>query len=60
MTTKKIFAANWKLNKTPEEAREFVISFKNEVFKKTDFFADKEIIKVLRNTNITNVLINAL
>lgn len=40
----KIFAANWKLNKTPEEAREFVISFKNEVFKKTDFFADKEII----------------
>ena len=40
----KIFAANWKLNKTPEEAREFVIGFKNEVFKKSDFFMSKEII----------------
>jgi len=44
MKTKKIFAANWKLNKTPEEAREFVISFKNKVFEKTDFFKNKEII----------------
>lgn len=41
---KKIFAANWKLNKTPEETREFIIQFKNEVFKKDLFFKDKEII----------------
>lgn len=41
---KKIFAANWKLNKTPEQARDFVISFKNEVFKKSDFFSNKEVI----------------
>ncbi len=41
---KKIFAANWKLNKTPEQAREFVIQFKNEVFKHANFFDDKEII----------------
>ena len=41
---KKIFAANWKLNKTPEEAREFIIKFKNEVFKKPFFFENKEVI----------------
>ena len=41
---KKIFAANWKLNKTPEEAREFIIKFKNEVFKLTGFFNTKEVI----------------
>ncbi len=45
---KKIFAANWKLNKNPEQAREFIIQFKNEVFKmnnfSADFFANKEII----------------
>ncbi|MBY0555315.1 triose-phosphate isomerase [bacterium] len=42
--SKKIFAANWKLNKTPEEAREFVIKFKNDVFKTPDFFKGKEVI----------------
>lgn len=42
--SKKIFAANWKLNKTPEEAREFIIKFKNDVFKTADFFNGKEII----------------
>lgn len=42
--SKKIFAANWKLNKTPEEAREFIIKFKNEVFKLNQFFDNKEII----------------
>lgn len=41
---KKIFAANWKLNKTPEEVREFIISFKNLVFKIPDFFGNHEII----------------
>ena len=41
--SKKIFAANWKLNKTPEEAREFIIKFKNEVFKNSDFFKSREI-----------------
>lgn len=41
---KKIFAANWKLNKNPEQAREFVIQFKNEVFKNKDFFTQNEII----------------
>lgn len=41
---KKIFAANWKLNKTPEEAREFVIKLKNDAFKLSDFFEKKEII----------------
>ena len=41
--SKKIFAANWKLNKTPEEAREFVIKFKNEVFKNLDFFKSREV-----------------
>lgn len=41
---KKIFAANWKLNKTPEEAREFIIQFKNEVFKQPGFFNSKEVI----------------
>lgn len=41
---KKVFAANWKLNKTPEEAREFIIKFKNEVFKVPGFFNTREII----------------
>ncbi len=41
---KKIFAANWKLNKTPEEAREFVIKLKNEVFKVPGFFDTREVI----------------
>ncbi|MBC7420174.1 MAG: triose-phosphate isomerase [Bdellovibrio sp.] len=41
---KKIFAANWKLNKTPEQAREFVIQFKNEAFKHADFFKTCEVI----------------
>jgi triosephosphate isomerase len=40
----KIFAANWKLNKTPEEAREFVIKFKNDIYKTPDFFNGKEVI----------------
>ena len=41
--SKKIFAANWKLNKTPEEARQFVINLKNEAFKIPNFFKDHEI-----------------
>lgn len=41
---KKIFAANWKLNKTPEESREFIINFKNIIFKIDDFFEKNEII----------------
>ena len=41
---KKIFAANWKLNKTPEQSREFIIQFKNETFKYADFFSKSEII----------------
>ncbi len=41
---KKIFAANWKLNKTPEQARQFIIEFKNEVFKHKDFFNEREVI----------------
>lgn len=42
--SKKIFAANWKLNKTPEEARQFVISFKNAAFKVPDFYNSREVI----------------
>jgi triosephosphate isomerase len=41
--SKKIFAANWKLNKTPEEAREFLIKLKNEAFKIQNFFQNREI-----------------
>ncbi|MGZ3692067.1 MAG: triose-phosphate isomerase [Pseudobdellovibrio sp.] len=41
--SKKIFAANWKLNKTPEEARQFLIQFKNEAFKRENFFQKNEI-----------------
>ncbi len=44
MATKKIFAANWKLNKSPEQARTFVIQFKSEVFKHDTFFANREVI----------------
>lgn len=40
---KKIFAANWKLNKTPEEAREFIIKLKNEIFKTPNFFQTREL-----------------
>lgn len=40
---KKIFAANWKLNKSPEQAREFLIQFKNEAFKTENFFATREV-----------------
>lgn len=40
----KIFAANWKLNKTPDESRQFVVQLKNEIFKKSDFFEKNEII----------------
>ncbi len=42
--SKKIFAANWKLNKTPEESREFVIQFKNQIFQNTNFFENREVI----------------
>ena len=42
--SKKIFAANWKLNKTPEEARQFVINFKNTAYKIADFYTQREII----------------
>jgi triosephosphate isomerase len=41
---KKIFAANWKLNKTPEEARQFIINFKNAAYKIADFYQSREII----------------
>lgn len=41
---KKIFAANWKLNKTPDESREFVIDLKNSVFSEADFFSNCELI----------------
>ncbi len=41
---KKIFAANWKLNKNPERSREFIIQFKNEIFKTQNFFQTREII----------------
>ena len=41
---KKIFAANWKLNKTPEQAREFLIQFKNEAFKTANFFDTREVL----------------
>lgn len=42
--SKKIFAANWKLNKTPEESREFVIQLKNQIFQNTNFFESREVI----------------
>lgn len=42
--TKKIFAANWKLNKTPDEARDFVTAFKNEAFKREEFWHKSEVI----------------
>lgn len=42
--SKKIFAANWKLNKTPEEAREFIINLKNEAYKKKGFYEGRELI----------------
>lgn len=42
--SKKIFAANWKLNKTPEESREFIIQFKNQIFQNTNFFENREVI----------------
>lgn len=41
---KKIFAANWKLNKTPDEARNFVTSLKNEIFKRPAFWDKNEVI----------------
>lgn len=42
---KKIFAANWKLNKTPEESREFLIQFKNEAFRSVaNFFSTREVL----------------
>ena len=44
MSEKKIFAANWKLNKTPEEARQFVILLKNEAFKIANFFDSREVL----------------
>ena len=42
--SKKIFAANWKLNKTPEEARQFIIALKNAAFNVPDFFTSREVI----------------
>lgn len=40
---KKIFAANWKLNKTPNESAQFVIDFKNQIAAQTDFFTTNEV-----------------
>jgi triosephosphate isomerase len=41
---KKIFAANWKLNKTPAQAREFLSLFKAEASKTTDFYKTREVL----------------
>lgn len=42
--SKKIFAANWKLNKTPDETRSFIVQFKNEIFKFSNFFENNEVL----------------
>ena len=41
MNNKKIFAANWKLNKTPTESGQFVYDFKNQIIFEDHFFHDK-------------------
>lgn len=41
---KKIFAANWKLNKSPEQAREFITQFKNQISNFENFFQSREIL----------------
>lgn len=40
---KKIFAANWKLNKSPQEARLFITTLKNRIGQDTSFFTNNEI-----------------
>lgn len=40
---KKIFAANWKLNKTPTEAAQFLTDFKKQIAADTEFFKNKEV-----------------
>lgn len=42
-SSKKIFAANWKLNKTPSEAITFIAEFKKQITDQKDFFLNKEI-----------------
>ena len=41
---KKIFAANWKLNKSPEQARDFINQFKKQTSDFENFFQSREIL----------------
>lgn len=44
MNSKKIFAANWKLNKTPIESEQFLTEFKNQILGNKNFSETKEVI----------------
>lgn len=41
---KKIFAANWKLNKSPADARKFIQDFENLAAKENSFYDNKEVL----------------
>lgn len=51
---KKIFAANWKLNKTPAESKLFIKEFNSETTQ--DFFSNKEIFIFPQNFSLDAVL----
>ena len=44
MSSKKIFAANWKLNKTPKESAQFISELKTLISGDKNFFENKEIL----------------
>lgn len=53
---KKIFAANWKLQKTPEQAKEFCETFRAQVVAHTYFWDHKEIFIFPQNFSLDAVI----
>jgi len=54
--TKKIFAANWKLQKTPAQAKEFVETFRAQLLAHTYFWDHKEVFIFPQNFSLEAVI----
>lgn len=53
---KKIFAANWKLQKTPTQAREFCLAFNEKIKNESSFFSNREVFIFPQNFSLDTVV----
>ncbi|MFN3455434.1 MAG: triose-phosphate isomerase, partial [Pseudobdellovibrio sp.] len=53
---KKIFAANWKLQKTPTQAREFCLTFNEKIKNESSFFSNREVFIFPQNFSLDTVV----